>query len=191
MEEYLKEILSADPDEAIGLKLESETEVLMIAAQAKLLSRAAKEAYINPSAAIKIIADEVPTYLLHPALLYLRAAVLEQAFRGLHTVNKSPWTEFDVHRYFWANLDRYLPGALKVDKKGKTQHQPDGWVRVGEDVIPVEIKKEAFTASSLRQLRRYMQAYGASKGIAVAQRFTVENVPDITFVAYQAEDLHH
>jgi hypothetical protein len=100
-------------------------------------------------------------------------------------VDTSP-LEACVQEAFFQNLDRYLPSAVRAIVTPVPGFVQDGFVRVGDDVAPVEVKRRRFTGSALRQLLRYMEAHGASRGIAVAPELGVALPDNITYVAVTA-----
>ncbi len=110
---------------------------------------------------------------------------IEWAIRWMacHTIQTSWHVEKDIVSRFWANLGALLPGAVRVrpdsiDKK----HQPDGFLAWRDREVPVEIKRDVFDAKALRQLQRYMAAYDAELGVAVAPTLTATLPANITFV---------
>lgn len=53
------------------------------------------------------------------------------------------------------------------------------------ELVPVEIKLNAFTGKSLTQLKRYMDFYNTKSGIAVADGLKCELPKNITFIDYK------
>lgn len=92
------------------------------------------------------------------------------------------FTEFDVHELF---KKRYplISGAEIINVQSNKQDIPDVWVLENGLKIPVEIKKGRFNKSALRQLKRYINAYNCSFGIAVGEEVTVDLPGNIKFVS--------
>lgn len=95
------------------------------------------------------------------------------------------FTEFDVHKEFWANLHSHLPRAKRIYRKSDGVNVPDGWVELDGMDVPVEIKRDAFGSSAVRQLRRYMTAYGATMGVAVGKFF--HGIPDSSIIRIRCQ----
>lgn len=95
--------------------------------------------------------------------------------------------EKDVHTWFkregWKKLDGYKP----VRKKSDSGNIPDAWLEHNGDFVPVEMKLNSFDNSALSQLNRYVDFYGASEGVAVADNLTCELPNNITFVKYDID----
>lgn len=149
----------------------------LLAEQALLLGKIAELALTDPDEALGLLTTGLPSDKTHDALLFLRLAVFDQAALSL-TAPKL--TEFHVHRQFFASLDTYLPGAVRLSKKSDPLHIPDGWVDISGETLPVEVKRDAFTKAGARQLARYIEHYGLDRGVAVAASFTCD--PDPRFI---------
>ena len=171
-------------------QISSVDELMAMAAVANVLADVAELSFSDPMAALDMIQDLLPSTLPDPGLAYLRTAVMEMAIRH-HLADlrkKSAFTEFDVHRHFWANLDRYIPGATRVKHKFNPDHIPDGWIELNGVAMPVEIKRDTFNAAAARQLARYMTEYSAPRGVAVAREISCERDPRVIYVQCDAFD---
>lgn len=91
--------------------------------------------------------------------------------------------EFCYHKLFKEHISELINGAEITNVKTINKNYPDAWVRLGGLNIPVEIKKNRFDASALKQLTRYINTYGSSYGIAVASSLNVELPSNITFIS--------
>lgn len=76
--------------------------------------------------------------------------------------------ERDVQKEFFNNLDKYLPGAVKVDVVRDRLHIPDGFVELEGKILPVEVKRDYVNHSTIKQIMRYMSEYKSQGGIVVA-----------------------
>ncbi|MEE3508156.1 hypothetical protein QN399_18115 [Pseudomonas sp. 10C3] len=161
----------------IQYKGEPRIDSRLLAEQALLLGRIAELALTAPDEAMGMLANDLSPGETHDSLLFLRLAVFDQAASSLLAPK---FTEFDIHRKFFTNLDAYLPGAVRLIKKSDPLHIPDGWVKLSGEILPVEVKRDAFTKASARQLARYIEYYGVGKGVAVAASFTC--APDPRFI---------
>jgi hypothetical protein len=146
-----------------------------ISAQAAVLAYAVRQAHHAPDDGYGIL-RKVSAAGLHPCLEWAYVAALEAIARCMIA---SDGTEFDVHRKLWSSLSAALPGAEKVSGPKSRTHIPDGWVSYGGDVIPVEVKKGAFTLAALRQINRYMREFGKNRAVAVASSFPIAMPPNI------------
>lgn len=141
----------------------------------------AKMALENPAEAIRQLDD--PEFQ-HEDFVWLRACILFEASRNLMVEpglkQKPAFTEFDVHRSFWSRLNELVPGATRAEGPASDGvNIPDGWVLLDGEVIPVEMKRDVFNGAARNQLKRYMTAYGARRGIAVCPAFRCETDPSI------------
>ncbi|MBU9468663.1 hypothetical protein LGM75_24920 [Burkholderia multivorans] len=165
-------------------KIDSADELMAMAAVANVLADAAERSLHDPLEALAILQDDLPSAMPDIRLEYLRMAVREMVVRHYVARNrkKSEFTEFDVHRHFWANLDKYLPEATRVKHQSIPRHIPDGWLELGGVVMPVEIKRDVFNAAAARQLLRYMTEYGVSRGVAVAREIRCPRDPRVIYI---------
>lgn len=165
-------------------KIASADELMATAAIANVLADAAECSFRDPDAAIAILRDRLPANLPDFGIECLRVAVTEMIVR--HCIARdAKGTEFEVHRHFWANLERYLPGATRIKSRSNQQHMPDGWVEIEGVAIPVEIKRDEFNVAAARQLARYMTEYGIPRGIAVAREIRCPRDPRVIYVEYE------
>ena len=103
----------------------------------------------------------------------------------LNLKNSSKVSESDVYEWFKENYIYLLGSSYKIVKrKNDPKHIPDFWLKNKNEFIPVECKLGAFTENSLKQLLRYMDFYGASKGIAVANQCHCELPDNISFIQH-------
>lgn len=104
----------------------------------------------------------------------------------LNLRNYGATREFDIHEWFKQNFKKILGNDYELsDFKNNPKHQPDVWLVKESELIPVEIKLNAFTEKSLTQLKRYMDFYNTKNGIAVADGLKCELPKNITFVDYK------
>lgn len=95
-----------------------------------------------------------------------------------------------IHDWFKNNVGSLLGSDFElVKRKNNPKHIPDFWLSNQVEFIPVEIKLSTFNQKSLEQLRRYMNFYGTSKGIAVARDIDCELPENITIIPYVISDL--
>lgn len=91
--------------------------------------------------------------------------------------------EFALQDLFKSRVKELIsPEAEIVSIRGLKNNRPDSFVKLGDEVIPVEVKLDAFDNKALKQLMRYMKAYDAQRGLAVAGRLTVELPTNISFI---------
>lgn len=88
-----------------------------------------------------------------------------------------------LHARFEEGLSNLLPGAKLVKIPHQLKHRPDFFISIdGSKPIPVEIKRHVFDAKAVRQLARYMKAYQADRGIAVAPKLSATLDDGMQFV---------
>lgn len=96
--------------------------------------------------------------------------------------------------YYHYLFNKYAPKIIDRCKiiKGKynAHNQPDSWIELNGEEIPVEIKYRCFNKSALKQLQRYMTAFDAKKGVAVGRTLTVELPDNIIFVSNDELDFY-
>src|SRR5690625_5381955 len=74
--------------------------------------------------------------------------------------------EFSIHRKFNEQVNDLLGSDAKIIKRiNDIHHQPDSWVSIKGEHIPVEMKLNKFNQKALKQLLRYMEFYNSQKGI--------------------------
>ncbi|MGI2329697.1 hypothetical protein [Planococcus sp. YIM B11945] len=99
-------------------------------------------------------------------------------------------TEFDKHAWFSKNYKHLLPESYELTyRSNDPKHIPDFWLKKSETFIPVEIKLKAFTASSLKQLQRYMDFYKCDEGIAVGEKVTCDLPENILFISFNNSEV--
>ncbi len=156
------------------------------------LNEIARMAIERPVEAMCLLAGEE---FQHEDLMWIRACIMFEAARNMATENRSsiapPFTEFDVHREFWERLSELVPGAKRVQGPSDGINVPDGWVEIGGDLIPVEVKRDVFNGRARNQLQRYMTAYRATRGIAVCPKFSCETDTSIIRVVCRPACLAH
>ena len=119
-------------------------------------------------------------------LFYLRAAVEAEIFLARECKRKR---EFDLHDKFRRKISSLIPGAKILKLKFEVENGfPDFMIQLNGEAIPVEIKRDKFIGSSLRQLQGYIKAYGCTKGIAVAPILDCELPSNVTFIALDYDE---
>ncbi|MFP7224844.1 hypothetical protein SFC42_17335 [Priestia filamentosa] len=92
--------------------------------------------------------------------------------------------EFSIHPKFNQQVKKLFGKEAQIIKrKNDHKHQPDSWVRLNGNDIPVEIKKSKFNQKALNQLLRYVDFYETSLGIAVGSEATVDLPDNIIFIS--------
>lgn len=92
--------------------------------------------------------------------------------------------EYYIHSIFKKNIKKLLGDDVAIaDVKNNQRHIPDAWVKQDDQLIPVEMKLKLFDLKALTQLKRYMDFYKSSKGIAVGSASTVILPANITFIS--------
>jgi hypothetical protein len=95
--------------------------------------------------------------------------------------------EFAYHNYFEKNIAKLLPGwKIAKHPRKRLDHIPDFFIEKDGAICPVEIKKSTINLSALRQIKRYMKVFKASKGFVAAQECIVDLPETITFVPLPA-----
>ncbi len=114
-----------------------------------------------------------------PGCEYLMDAVLTHLFWA-----KSCTRTFEKHiqKEFFDNLNKYLPGAVKVDVKMNSLHMPDGFISYNGDVLPVEVKIDTIVGASIRQITRYIKEYESKGGVVVAPTLKAPLPRNVIFV---------
>ena len=113
-----------------------------------------------------------------------------QSIRVMWMENNVIWDHKQRNNEFhWQQVFKDVYPKIKnveiVDRKHDGRNIPDAWVKDKEEYIPVEVKLQHFDKSALNQLQRYMRAYKCSKGIAVAEKLTVELPENISFISHK------
>lgn len=91
-------------------------------------------------------------------------------------------SEFHLHYLFNKYACLLIEGCKVVSKKANGKDIPDSWVEVNGELMPVEIKKFSFGEKAKKQLQRYISAYNAIGGVAVARTLDVDLPENITFI---------
>ncbi len=113
-----------------------------------------------------------------------------QSIRAMWMENCIIWRNKERNNEFhWQQVFKDVYPKIKnveiVDRKHDGRNIPDAWVKDKEEYIPVEVKLKHFDKSALNQLKRYMRAYNCNKGIAVAEKLTVELPENISFISHK------
>lgn len=95
--------------------------------------------------------------------------------------------EFSLQSLFKEKLDGLLPGSKLINGPSNSQNRPDAWVELEGEKIPVEVKKDAFDAKAVKQLLRYMKAFGCQHGIACAPSLSAPLPSNIRFIQLRKE----
>lgn len=91
-------------------------------------------------------------------------------------------SEFWLHHYFKENIKTIMGNDYETtEMKQSNKHRPDAWVRLGEQVLPVEIKKGKFGKRAMDQLVRYMTYYKTVGGVAVGTELTTKLPTGVVF----------
>lgn len=98
-------------------------------------------------------------------------------------------TEASIYPRFKKSVKSLFGENAKIlKKKNNPKHQPDSWIRVNNQDIPVEIKLNQFNEKALKQLQRYMRFYKCKKGIAVGSSLSVVLPENIVFISINELD---
>ena len=120
--------------------------------------------------------------LFHPendwAFNTLYGAVAMDMTRKSMSENREYW----LHDFFNNNVSQILGQEAKIVKvKQNSRHQPDSWVQVDDNILPVEIKNGPFDNKALRQLTRYIKFYNSKGGVAVGNELAIKLPSNIRF----------
>lgn len=85
---------------------------------------------------------------------------------------------------FKKNINKCIPNAKIINKKVIDKNYPDAWVAIGEEELPVEMKRDKFNEKALQQLQRYIKVYQTNRGIAVAPKLSVSLPDNIIFIPF-------
>lgn len=100
----------------------------------------------------------------------------------LYVVDGNRTREVDLYTLFQYNYKKLLGENAEIIKfKNDPSHIPDFWVKLDEELIPVEIKLGAFNSTALKQLQRYMNFYKSPKGIAIGESLKTKLPENIMF----------
>lgn len=126
------------------------------------------------------VAEAAYPYLDASEMEKLSLAIVHEAFRVHHRWKCK--NEYYYQELFKEQAEQIIPGCEVVQRKMLKEHRPDAWIKLDGSVIPVEVKLHDFDRLALRQLERYMDAYGEERGVAVAREATVALPENIIFV---------
>lgn len=97
--------------------------------------------------------------------------------------------KFDKDEYYFQRLFKEKYSSIRngeiTEIKTDGKNVPDAWVKVDNDIIPVEVKLSNFDEKALKQLNRYIKSYNCEKGIAVARYLTVDLPANIEFIPFE------
>lgn len=96
--------------------------------------------------------------------------------------------EYHYQLLFKQYASKIFHNCRIIHKKTDPHNQPDAWVEINGEEIPVEVKLADFNKSALKQLNRYMLAFKCYKGIAVARTLSIELPKNIIFVSNDTLD---
>ena len=103
---------------------------------------------------------------------------------AMDITRKSIEREWDIYSRFDKKIKKLFgPNARVIKKKNSPRHMPDRWVSIEGNIMPVEIKLHKFDRRALSQLKRYMDFYNCTHGIAVAKSLDVKLPENITFIS--------
>lgn len=92
--------------------------------------------------------------------------------------------EFRIHQKFNEQVNELFGSDAKIIKRiNDIHHQPDSWVSIYGENIPVEMKLNKFNQKALNQLLRYMKFYDSPKGIAVGSELDIDLPKNINFIS--------
>lgn len=117
--------------------------------------------------------------LIPPGYEYLADAVLTHL---LWAKECERTFEKHIQDEFFNNIQKYLPGATKVEIKRDRLHIPDGFVEYQGSVLPVEVKRDAIVGASVLQIMRYIKEYGSVGGIVVAPKLNAPLPSNVIFI---------
>ena len=117
----------------------------------------------------------------------------DKAFNALYgatameLARKQDISEFDVQHVIKNNIKKIFgEDAELLSRKSDGKNIPDVWIRRNEEDVPIEVKFGRFDKKALRQLSRYMHAYGCAHGIAIASTLTVTLPENIQFISHHS-----
>lgn len=111
---------------------------------------------------------------------FLDNAIRELIFRNfMSSIPK----EIDIQEVAKRNISKVIEGCQIFNRINNHKHQPDLWVTVYGEEIPVEIKVSNFNYKALEQLKRYMKFYNCEKGVAIGEKLTTKLPKNIMFIS--------
>ena len=90
--------------------------------------------------------------------------------------------EFYYQKMFNETYSKIRDGKV-VTHENDGKNIPDSWVMIGNDLYPVEVKREKFDVAAMRQLTRYIKAYKTKGGIAVGKTLKTILPPNVEFIS--------
>ena len=90
--------------------------------------------------------------------------------------------EIDVQNEFYNNLEKYLPTAEKINVKINHLHRPDGFILYEGNILPVEVKRESVTSTTIYQIKRYIEEYKSVGGVVVAPELRTVLPSNVKFI---------
>lgn len=90
-------------------------------------------------------------------------------------------SEFFFQEMFKKNVSRLIAGTTIVSGKIDKHNKPDAWVDLNGELIPVEVKNEAFDKNAMKQINRYISFFGCKRGIAIGTKLSVELPHNVLF----------
>jgi putative transposon-encoded protein len=103
---------------------------------------------------------------------------------AMDIARKNYVTEASLYPLFEKAVKKLFGNNAEIVKKSNNpKHQPDAWVRIENQYIPVEIKLHSFDKKALSQLQRYMNFYNCKQGIAVGNSLMVDLPENIIFIS--------
>lgn len=94
-------------------------------------------------------------------------------------------SEFDIHELVKEKVIKIVEDSEIVQMINDRNHQPDLWLKVKGEEIPVEIKLSNFDLKALKQLERYIKHYNCNKGIAIGSNLVVDLPKNIYFISIE------
>lgn len=91
-------------------------------------------------------------------------------------------SEANVRTLFENYAELLIPDSKLIERRGDKHNIPDAWISIRGEEIPVEMKRNKFDAKAMRQLRRYMTAFNAKRGLAVAREMIIDCPDDVIFI---------
>ena len=98
--------------------------------------------------------------------------------------------EYTYHHLFNKYAPKIIHNCRVIERKGDYHNQPDSWIELNGEEVPVEIKLGNFDKKALKQLQRYINAFNAKNGVAVGRTLTVELPDNIIFVSNNELDFY-
>ena len=177
----MNELIKIERQEVAGM-LSNDEAMRMFGVFAVLMNQISQIAYTD----LDLARNAMREIQAPPGLEYLKDAVLTHLFWAVHCKRTR---ETHIQAWFFENIDTLVPGSKRAKVAIDPNHIPDGFLEINGETVPVEVKLEAFTSSSLSQLKRYMKVYRARHGIAVAKELRCDLPSSVTFIKASDEEL--